>query len=1354
MKNKKVAKRLAAALGIIMLIQQISGIHIFAAETSAGDLYSWDFETTDSCKWYASGNYDINYRYGIAEVETSKDTGNGYIAIDTEGINTSIYKYLVVEMRNKGTSESITVEYTTENGAMEKDIAVDINQSVFSEYCADLSADSSWKGTLKQIKLKLGNGGEVEIEKIYLADNYKALSDYHFNLSNPLDFTGTVIYDEQDDLLTVNGRQNNYFFLPGSPRLAAGTLPAEDYNYVTISFKNSTIDETTDISVFPIGPDGLGDESMRVRNHEIRKDGEHTYVFFDVGSQVAQFKDGMQLLRIDLCSSGIYQIDDVYVSAKKPEIDKFAVYPDSYSISEDGGSIEVKPYIRKSDGTLIDDYSSVMWAVDSICAQPIVKEDKTLELTGKLDGSVKVTGYFTYQNSEYEADCVIEVSSQSEKTVGSKIKLMTYGNSIHYHQPNESLGWAGNWGMAASSQEKDYVHRLISYLEQKYGEGSVEWVMGTGQGSFESDTTDYTETQDLTEFLKGIETCARNEQPDIITVQFGENSHCENAVAYENAMTQFVKMLKKGAPDAVVLITTPFWGGDAKINGANAAAEKLNIPIADLAVLTTAENEALDGPDEWTSGVKIHPGDLGMDRIAQAMYKEINKYLTMSELVTYTAPQTDIRITSTESQITEDGQKLQLAAEILPAEADQTIIWSSSDDSIASVDSNGTVTPKRNGTVTVTAASAYNPDLSASIDITVSGQSPLYKITYSANTDDEVTALPEPEETEGRVSLEGKYPSRSTYRFLGWSLTNDGDVVDSVEVTEDTTLYAVWEKAELWDFERDGYNEGFTVDYGFNQYIADGRFRMMATNTDEAAGAVLQINSPELSLASDDYSLLQLKLQNTNHNSDTKIKVTINTDEGAFTFEKPVITSSMATYDIDLSDVKGTITGFNVRPTNVDCTVYLDDIKFIKNETVGSDPLRLLKPDQTTGVIDSWEGTQALADDAAENASTAFEQRLIEFADGSYWGFKNTDGADWTYGNKVEYKQDTGRSLMQLKAYSPDEGAMNIYFHLGKSLPSADVKKIVLGINSSRDIGNFRMRFRQDGGPNEAGRYFSVALEQGFHEYTIDVSSNQYWDELDTYDYFQCDYEDQYTFKDVTDLEVAYIRFVDDTYTGSCDVSGSGTWIENGTLDYDRADTIVDVVLPEGKSFAPGTAITSDRITINGRPVKWAICGTDDRVRVNLGRLNNNTQYTVGFDGVYYSNGIKASGVFTFSVGEAVSYDSIGVLKNGESVSDIASVAAGDELEIKIDSLNNRSCKPVALNIIPAIYGEDGKLINVSINPVTIDAQSTVQETTLKINVPEDAESVGKISVFIWNSDPDMSMMSEVADYYTLQAGI
>jgi len=42
--------------------------------------------------------------------------------------------------------------------------------------------------------------------------------------------------------------------------------------------------------------------------------------------------------------------------------------------------------------------------------------------------------------------------------------ILILGNSITYHSENPSNGWYGNWGMAASSQNKDYAHLLEEKL--------------------------------------------------------------------------------------------------------------------------------------------------------------------------------------------------------------------------------------------------------------------------------------------------------------------------------------------------------------------------------------------------------------------------------------------------------------------------------------------------------------------------------------------------------------------------------------------------------------------------------------------------------------------------------------------------------------------------------------------------------------------------------------------------------------------------------------------------------------------------------------------------------------------------
>src|SRR5437868_4243223 len=45
-------------------------------------------------------------------------------------------------------------------------------------------------------------------------------------------------------------------------------------------------------------------------------------------------------------------------------------------------------------------------------------------------------------------------------------KVLFLGNSITLHGPSEKIGWNGNWGMAASAGEKDYVHLLLGRIAE------------------------------------------------------------------------------------------------------------------------------------------------------------------------------------------------------------------------------------------------------------------------------------------------------------------------------------------------------------------------------------------------------------------------------------------------------------------------------------------------------------------------------------------------------------------------------------------------------------------------------------------------------------------------------------------------------------------------------------------------------------------------------------------------------------------------------------------------------------------------------------------------------------------------
>ena len=71
-------------------------------------------------------------------------------------------------------------------------------------------------------------------------------------------------------------------------------------------------------------------------------------------------------------------------------------------------------------------------------------------------------------------------------------------------------------------------------------------------------------------------------------------------------------------------------------------------------------------------------------------------------------------------------------------------------------------------------------------------------------------------------------------------------------------------------------------------------------------------------------------MQNTAINNGSSIRLEINADT-SYNYVLPVASTEVAEYEFDLSEVKGTVSGFSFKPTNIDATVFLDEIYFVKN---------------------------------------------------------------------------------------------------------------------------------------------------------------------------------------------------------------------------------------------------------------------------------------------------------------------------------------------------------------------------------------------------------------------------------------
>ena len=92
-------------------------------------------------------------------------------------------------------------------------------------------------------------------------------------------------------------------------------------------------------------------------------------------------------------------------------------------------------------------------------------------------------------------------------------KLFVLGNSITHHGPKPEIGWTGNWGMAASAADKDFVHRLAAHIAKASRRPAQ--MMSSNIADFERGHTNYDIAAGMKDELAF--------KPDVVIVAIGEN---------------------------------------------------------------------------------------------------------------------------------------------------------------------------------------------------------------------------------------------------------------------------------------------------------------------------------------------------------------------------------------------------------------------------------------------------------------------------------------------------------------------------------------------------------------------------------------------------------------------------------------------------------------------------------------------------------------------------------------------------------------------------------------------------------------------------------------------------------------
>jgi len=195
------------------------------------------------------------------------------------------------------------------------------------------------------------------------------------------------------------------------------------------------------------------------------------------------------------------------------------------------------------------------------------------------------------------------------------MKILFAGNSITICPPVPDIGWFGDWGMAASTEENDYVHYTVKKLNEIAG--PVEH-MSFNAADFEREF----ECFDFDRYKM-----RRDFDADIIVVRLIENVDPKklDELDFAGALRDFIGYLNKNG-NAKVFCTGAFCPnpkGDIVVRKACSDYGYTYIDISSLQgdIKNTARSEFKD------AGVGAHPSDLGMAGIGCLILESIKSHI-------------------------------------------------------------------------------------------------------------------------------------------------------------------------------------------------------------------------------------------------------------------------------------------------------------------------------------------------------------------------------------------------------------------------------------------------------------------------------------------------------------------------------------------------------------------------------------------------------------------------------------------------------------------------------------------------------------------------------------------------------
>ena len=210
----------------------------------------------------------------------------------------------------------------------------------------------------------------------------------------------------------------------------------------------------------------------------------------------------------------------------------------------------------------------------------------------------------------YNAPDVIALPTMCQST--GDLNILVIGNSITYHP--QTAEWPNAWGMAATTANNDYIHRLAE--SSANGLCKAITIKSAAAWRFEYGYADLSEFQPYRDYA-----------PDIFILRLGDNvPEDSRAKALADQVCRLVDFI--GAKKTI--ISDSFYPDRANADKAlESAADTCADGFVDLSGLwDDPANHAFADLENYPPAILDHPGDTGMAKIAERIYAVLCNLLT------------------------------------------------------------------------------------------------------------------------------------------------------------------------------------------------------------------------------------------------------------------------------------------------------------------------------------------------------------------------------------------------------------------------------------------------------------------------------------------------------------------------------------------------------------------------------------------------------------------------------------------------------------------------------------------------------------------------------------------------------